>query len=76
MGVPFTTFVNTLVAKVRPEGKLVTAAVAQYIQAGVQDDALTQLDIVNVTISGPYERSVTERQACAQGEAHARHRLS
>jgi hypothetical protein len=60
MGVPFTTFVNTLVAKVRPEGKLVTAAVAQYIQAGVQDDVLTQLDIVNVMIYGPYERSVTD----------------
>ena len=60
MGVPFTTFVNTLVAKLRPEGKLVTAAVAQYIQAGVQDDVLAQFDIVNVMIYGSYERSVTD----------------
>ena len=60
MGVPFTTFVNTLVAKLRPEGKLVTAAVAQYIQAGAQDDVLTQFDIVNVMIYGSYERSVTD----------------
>ncbi len=47
MGVPFTTFVETLVAKLRPQGKLVTAAVAQYIQAGTQDEVLPMFDIVN-----------------------------
>jgi chitinase len=60
MGVPFTTFVKTLVAKLRPKGKLVTAAVAQYIQAGAQDDVLPLFDIVNVMIYGSYERSVTD----------------
>ncbi|HEX9366608.1 MAG TPA: glycosyl hydrolase family 18 protein [Vicinamibacterales bacterium] len=60
MGVPFTTFVSTLVARLRPKGKLVTAAVAQYIQAGTQDDVLPQFDIVNVMIYGSYERSVTD----------------
>ncbi|HZY63524.1 MAG TPA: glycosyl hydrolase family 18 protein [Edaphobacter sp.] len=33
MGVPFTEFVEALVGRLHPEGKLVTAAVAQYIQA-------------------------------------------
>ena len=60
MGVPYTTFVNTLVAKLRPQGKLITAAVAQYIQAGAQDDVLPLYDIVNVMIYGTYERSVND----------------
>ena len=60
MGVPYTQFVNALVAKLRPEGKLITAAVAQYIQAGVQDEVLKQFDIVNVMIYGDYNRSVTD----------------
>jgi len=60
MGVPFTTFVNTLVARLRPQGKLITAAVAQYIQAGVQDEVLPQFDIVNVMIYGSYERAVND----------------
>ncbi len=60
MGVPFTAFVKTLVAKLRPKGKLVTAAVAQYIQAGTQDEVLPLFDIVNVMIYGSYERSVAD----------------
>lgn len=60
MGVPYQQFVNALVAKLRPEGKLITAAVAQYIQAGVPDDVLKQFDIVNVMIYSNYERSVTD----------------
>jgi hypothetical protein len=60
MGVPFTQFVQALVAKLRPKGRLVTAAVAQYIQAGAQDDVLPLFDIVNVMIYGSYERAVTD----------------
>jgi hypothetical protein len=60
MGVPYTQFVNALVARLRPEGKLVTAAVAQYIQAGVQEEVVKQFDIVNVMIYSNYERSVTD----------------
>jgi len=60
MGVPYTQFVKALVAKLKPEGKLVTAAVAQYIQAGVQDEVLPLLDIVNVMIYSDYNRSVTD----------------
>ncbi len=60
MGVPFTSFVTALVNKLRPQGKLVTAAVAQYIQAGAQDDVLPLFDIVNVMIYGTYERTVSD----------------
>jgi chitinase len=60
MGVPFTQFVHALVTRLRPEGKLVTAAVAQYIQAGVQDEVLQQFDIINVMIYGSYDRSVAD----------------
>jgi chitinase len=60
MGVPYTQFVKALVAKLKPEGKLVTAAVAQYIQAGVQDEVLPMFDIVNVMIYGDYNRSVSD----------------
>jgi hypothetical protein len=60
MGVPFTTFVRTLAATLKPKGKLVTAAVAQYIQAGTQDDVLPFFDIVNVMIYGSYDRSVAD----------------
>jgi hypothetical protein len=60
MGVPYTTFVKTLVAKLRPQGRLITTAVAQYIQAGTQDEVLPLFDIVNVMIYGTYERSVAD----------------
>jgi GH18 family chitinase len=60
MGVPFTQFVDALLLKLHPEGKLVTAAVAQYIQAGTQDEVLQKFDIINVMIYGSYERSVAD----------------
>src|SRR5262249_41627313 len=60
MGGPYTTVVKTLVARLRPQGRLITTAVAQYIQAGTQDDVLPLFDIVNVMIYGTYERSVAD----------------
>jgi len=59
MGVPFTQLVIALVSRLRPEGKLVTTAVAQYIQSAMQDDALKQFDIINVMIYGNYQKAVT-----------------
>ena len=54
MGSPFTTFVNALVAKFRPQGKLITAAVAQYLQGSMQDSALHQFDFVNIMVYSNY----------------------
>jgi chitinase len=76
MGVPYTTFVNTLVAALRPKGKLVTAAVAQYIQAGAQDDVLALFDIVNVMIYGDYQRSVTDMAYWANTKHVPREKLT
>ena len=48
MGAPYGTFVNALIAKFHPEGKIVTAAVAQYLQSSMPDSALRQFDFINV----------------------------
>jgi GH18 family chitinase len=43
----------------RPEGKLVTAAVAQYLQDSMQDATLHSFDFVNVMIYSSYADSVS-----------------
>jgi GH18 family chitinase len=48
MGAPFADFVTTLVLKLHPQGKLVTAAVAPYLQASMPGAALHQFDFINV----------------------------
>ncbi len=48
MGDPYATFVRTLVDEFRPQDKLVTAAVAEYLQDSMPDRALHQFDFVNV----------------------------
>jgi chitinase len=50
LGKAFSTFVDRVVAKLRPEGKLVTAAVAQYLQDSMADATLHEFDFVNVMI--------------------------
>ena len=50
LGTTYSTFVSMVIAKLRPEGKLVTAAVAQYLQDGMSDDTLHAFDFVNVMI--------------------------
>ncbi len=60
LGADYTTFVNAVVAKLRPEGKLVTAAVAQYLQDSMQDATLHTFDFINVMIYSTYSESVSE----------------
>jgi len=48
MGNPYATFVNTLVNTLRPQGKIISAAVAQYLQGSMPDATLHQFDFVNV----------------------------
>jgi hypothetical protein len=76
MGVPFTAFVKLLADRLKPEGKLLTAAVAQYIQAGTQDDVLPMFDIVNVMIYGSYERSVNDMAWWANNKHVPREKLT
>jgi hypothetical protein len=59
LGQAYTTFVDAVVAKLRPEGKLVTVAVAQYLQDSMQDATLHEFDFVNVMIYSNYSDSVS-----------------
>jgi GH18 family chitinase len=59
LGGDYTTFVDAVVAKLRPEGKLVTAAVAQYLQGSMADATLHSFDFVNVMIYSSYADSVS-----------------
>ena len=59
MGAPFAAFVQALVHKFRPQGKLVTAAVAKYLQDSMPDSALHQFDFINVMNYSSYNAAVT-----------------
>lgn len=48
MGAPYAAFVSVLVLKLRPQGKLITAAVAPYLQSSMPSAALHQFDFINV----------------------------
>ena len=50
VGDNYGTFVSKVVATLHPEGKLVTAAVAQYLQPYMNDDTLKLFDFVNIMI--------------------------
>lgn len=48
MGAPYLAFTTALTAAFHPEGKLVTAAVARYLQGSMPDAALRQFDLLNI----------------------------
>ncbi len=50
VGNNYGTFVSKVVAKLHPEGKLVTAAVAQYLAPYMNDDTLHLFDFVNIMV--------------------------
>lgn len=50
MGAPFADFIDKLVKVMRPQGKLVTAAVAKYLQIAMPDAALHQFDYINLMV--------------------------
>jgi chitinase len=50
LGPKFSTFVDMVIAKLHPEAKLVTAAVAQYLQDSMADATLHAFDFINVMI--------------------------
>jgi GH18 family chitinase len=61
MGANYVTFVNGVVAKLRPEGKLVTAAVAQYLvdESQLSTDTLNAFDFLNIMIYSNYNDTVS-----------------
>jgi hypothetical protein len=60
LGADYAGFVKAVIATLRPEGKLVTAAVAQYLQDSMGDDTLHSFDFVNVMIYSDYNQSVSD----------------
>lgn len=60
LGANYSTFIDKIVGRLRPKGKLVTAAVAQYLQVRMSDATLHQFDFVNVMIYTNYEDSVNQ----------------
>ena len=48
VGDNYAAFVSKVIAKLHPEGKLVTAAVAPYLQGYMNDDTLHSFDFVNI----------------------------
>ncbi len=60
LGDNYSMFVSATVSTLRPQGKLVTAAVAQYLQDSMSDDTLHSYDFVNIMIYTNYQDSVNE----------------
>jgi chitinase len=75
MGAPFGTFVNALMAKFHPEGKIVTAAVAKYLQGSMPETALRQFDFINVMVYSSYEEAVNALQFYSVDEKIARDKI-
>ena len=75
MGAPFGTFVNALMAKFHPEGKIVTAAVAKYLQSSMPDASLRQFDFINVMVYSSYEDARTALQFYSVDEKIARNKI-
>jgi chitinase len=68
MGAPFLTFVSSVTAAFHPSGKLVTAAVAKYLQSSMPDAALRQFDLVNIMSYSSYNTAVKDLDYYANQE--------
>jgi hypothetical protein len=60
LGADYTTFVSAVVAKMRPQGKLITAATAQYLQDSMDDSTLHSFDFINIMIYSNYQQSMMD----------------
>jgi len=58
LGQNYSKLIDAIVAKLRPQGKLVTAAVAQYLQDNMADTTLRQFDFINVMVYSNYQDGV------------------
>jgi hypothetical protein len=60
LGASYAAFIDEIVKQLRPKGKLITAAVAQYLQGGMSDATLHSFDFVNIMIYTNYNDSVKQ----------------
>ena len=75
MGAPFGTFVGALMARFHPEGKIVTAAVAKYLQSSMPDASLHQFDFINVMTYSSYDQALGSLQYYSVNEKIARDKI-
>jgi chitinase len=66
MGAPYAGFVSTLTSTFHPEGKIVTAAVARYLQDSMPDSALHQFDFISVMNYSSFDAAAAALQFYAQ----------
>jgi len=75
LGANYSSFVSAVIAKLRPKGKLVTAAVAQYLQGGMSDATLKSYDFLNIMIYSTYSDSVSQMNYYAGTKGIAKDKL-
>lgn len=76
VGTPYATFVSKVIAKLRPKGKLVTAAVAQYLQPYMPDATLKSFDFVNIMVYSTNTSDYTSAFNFYVGKGVARSQLT
>jgi GH18 family chitinase len=57
MGAPYGDFIQALGARLHPEGKLLTAAVASYLGSAIPNPALAQFDFLNLMVYSNYSNA-------------------
>jgi hypothetical protein len=57
MGSPYGDFIMALAARLHPEGKLLTAAVASYLGSAIPNSALSQFDFLNLMVYSNYDNA-------------------
>ena len=75
MGAPYASFVSALTSTFHPEGRIVTAAVAKYLQDSMPDSALHQFDFITVMNYSSYASAVTAMQFYAQNKEIPRNEI-
>jgi GH18 family chitinase len=60
VGAPFDSFVQKVVDKLRPQGLLVTAAVAQWVHQNASDQVLGKFDFLNIMAYTSYDDTLTQ----------------
>jgi chitinase len=75
MGAPYGDFIMALAARLHPEGKLLTAAVASYLGSVIPDSALAQFDFLNVMSYSNYVDACGELQYFSSYKSIAANKL-
>ncbi|MGA8938104.1 MAG: glycosyl hydrolase family 18 protein [Acidobacteriaceae bacterium] len=75
MGAPYATFASALFTTFHPEGKLVTAAVAKYLQGSMPGAVLHQFDFLNIMNYSSYANAVQALHFYEQDENISRSKL-